>query len=249
MIFPTFLRESRATFGRLKTFANDTRPLVRDLQPVMTELRPTLRDVGGLAPDLENLFRDLGPLIDEAPDTLPSAARFIRGAEPVFAALSPYLREFNPILSYLNFQQEQVADFITNGGGSFSSVLPPLNASEGPRHYLRCLQREQRPQRRHLAHPAQLRPRQRLPGPELLPPRPPARHVRGLRLQAGRRAARARQRRAALLRPAQVAVGRRRLPAPRVAARPRCGSRRRATTDRLPPRLDRWSSRDVERPK
>ena len=137
VIFPTFLRESQATFGRLKTFANDTRPLVRDLQPVMTELRPTLRDVGRLAPDLENLFRDLGPLIDEAPDTLPSAARFIRGAEPVLAALSPYLREFNPILSYLNFQQEQVADFITNGGGSFSSVLPPLTANEGPRHYLR----------------------------------------------------------------------------------------------------------------
>jgi ABC-type transporter Mla subunit MlaD len=138
VIFPTFLRESRATFGRLKTFANDTRPLVRDLQPVMTELRPTLRDVGELAPDLENLFRDLGPLIDEAPDTLPAAARFIRGVEPVLEALSPYLREFNPILSYLNFQQQQVADFIMNGGGSFSSVLAPLNANEGPRHYLRA---------------------------------------------------------------------------------------------------------------
>jgi len=56
----------------------------------------------------------------------------------VLSALSPYLREFNPILSYLNYQQQQVADFIMNGGGSFNSALAPLNASEGPRHYLRA---------------------------------------------------------------------------------------------------------------
>ncbi len=31
-----------------------------------------------------------------------------------------------------------MADFITNSGGSFNSSLPPLNASEGPRHYLRA---------------------------------------------------------------------------------------------------------------
>lgn len=137
-IFPTFLDESRVTFGRLKEFSRDTRPLVRDLRPVALQLRPTLRDVGRLAPDLKALFRDLDPLIDQAPDTLPSAARFIAGAEPVFESLHPYLRELNPILSYLNFQQQQVADFIMNGGGSFTSALPPLSENEGPRHYLRA---------------------------------------------------------------------------------------------------------------
>ena len=137
-IFPTFLDESRATFTRLKEFSADTRPLVRDLVPVAEDLEPTLRDVGELAPDLEALFRDLDPLIDEAPDTLPSAARFIAGAEPVFESLHPYLRELNPVLSYLNFQQQQVSDFIMNGSGSFGSVLPPLTADEGPRHYLRA---------------------------------------------------------------------------------------------------------------
>ncbi len=137
-ILPTFLDESRATFRRLKTFAADTRPLVRDLIPVAEDLRPTLRDVGILAPNLKALFRDLDPLIDESPETLPSAARFIAGAEPVFESLNPYLDELNPVLAYLNFQQEQVADFISRGGGSFTSALPPLNASEGPRHYLRA---------------------------------------------------------------------------------------------------------------
>jgi len=137
-IFPTFLDESRATVTRLKRFAIDTRPLVRDLAPVAEDLQPTLRDVGNLAPDLKALFRELDPLIDEAPDTLPSAARFIAGAEPVLESLHPYLRELNPVLSYLNFQQQQVADFIMNGSGSFGSSLPPLTPNEGPRHYLRA---------------------------------------------------------------------------------------------------------------
>jgi phospholipid/cholesterol/gamma-HCH transport system substrate-binding protein len=137
-IFPTFLDESKATLARLKTFARDTRPLVRDLKPVARDLRPTLRDVGNLAPDLEALFRNLSPVIDESDDTLPSAARVLGGAEPLFEALHPYLKEFNPILSFFNYQQQTVADFITNGGGSLNGKLPPLTDDEGPRHYLRA---------------------------------------------------------------------------------------------------------------
>jgi virulence factor Mce-like protein len=135
-IFPTFLDESRATLARLRQFAIDTRPLVRDLEPVMRDLRPTLRNVGRLAPNLESLFRDLDPLIDESPRTLPSAARFLAGAEPVFEALHIYLPELNPILSFANYEQAQLADFIMNGAGSFSGTLPGLSG-EGPRHYLR----------------------------------------------------------------------------------------------------------------
>jgi phospholipid/cholesterol/gamma-HCH transport system substrate-binding protein len=135
-IFPTFLEESRATLHRLREFAVDTRPLVRDLQPVADDLHPTLRDLGRLAPDLRHLFRNLDPLIDESERNLPAAADFIGGAEPLFEALHVYLPELNPILSFANFEQAQLADFITNGGGSLSASLPPL-PGEGPRHYLR----------------------------------------------------------------------------------------------------------------
>jgi phospholipid/cholesterol/gamma-HCH transport system substrate-binding protein len=137
-IFPTFLDESKATLARLKEFSRDTRPLVRDLKPVARQLRPTLRDVGNLAPDLEGLFRNLSPVIDESDDTLPSAARVLRGAEPLFEALHPYLKELNPVLSFLNYQQQTVADFIMNGAASLNGKLPPLNEDEGPRHYLRA---------------------------------------------------------------------------------------------------------------
>jgi virulence factor Mce-like protein len=136
LILPTFLNESRVTLHRLREFAVDTRPLVRDLKPVADQLHPTLRDVGRLAPDLRHLFRNLGPLIDESERNLPAAADFIGGAEPVFEALHVYLPELNPILSFANFQQAQLADFITVGGGTLSATLPPL-PGEGPRHYLR----------------------------------------------------------------------------------------------------------------
>jgi virulence factor Mce-like protein len=136
LILPTFLNESRVTLNRLRDFAVDTRPLVRDLKPVADDLHPTLRDVGRLAPHLRNLFRDLDPLIDESERNLPPAADFIAGAEPVFEALHVYLPELNPILSFANFEQAQLADFITNGGGSLSATLPPF-PGEGPRHYLR----------------------------------------------------------------------------------------------------------------
>jgi phospholipid/cholesterol/gamma-HCH transport system substrate-binding protein len=135
-ILPTFLDETRATVARLEEFSIDTRPLVRDLQPVATDLRPTLHDVGRLAPDLEHLFRNLDPLIDEAPRNLPRAAAFLRGTEPVWENLHPYLQELNPIISFLNYYQEQVSDFIMNGSGSISGQLPAL-PGQGPRHYLR----------------------------------------------------------------------------------------------------------------
>ena len=135
-ILPTFLAESRATLLRLRRFSRDTRPLVRDLQPVARDLRPTLRDVGRFAPHLKGLFRNLNPLIRESKRNLPAAARFLRGAEPVFQSLHVYLPELNPILSFLNYQQETVADFIHTGSGTLSATLP-ARPGEGPRHYLR----------------------------------------------------------------------------------------------------------------
>ena len=136
-ILPTFLNESRLTLDRLRGFARNTRPLVRDLQPVATDLRPTLHDLGRLAPDLKALFRNLDPLIKESKRNLPPAARFIRGAGPVLEALHVYLPELNPVLSFLNYQQEQVADFIMTGSGTLNATLPAL-PGEGPRHYLRA---------------------------------------------------------------------------------------------------------------
>src|SRR5918992_2801883 len=137
-IFPTFLDESRLTLNRLRVFANDTHPLIKDLIPVALQLRPTLRDLGALAPDLKNVFRKLDPIITESDRNLPAAERFLRGAKPLFPALHTYLPELNPILSFLNYQQEATAGFLGGAGsGSLNGVLAPVSPTEGPRHYLR----------------------------------------------------------------------------------------------------------------
>jgi len=112
-IFPTFLDESRFTADRLERFAVNTRPLVNQLKPVADNLAPTVRDLDALSPDLINLFQHLKPVIRAAPETLPQAARFLRGARPVLKQLHPFLQELNPILSFLNFDQQIVAHFLS----------------------------------------------------------------------------------------------------------------------------------------
>ena len=135
-IFPTFLDESRFTLARLREFAVDTDPLIDDLRPVARDLRPTLRDVRLLAPDLREFFRDLDPLITVAREGLPATSEVLRGAEPLLGRLGPFLSQLNPILEWLEYNQRQTADFITNGAGGLADTTSVLTANERG-HYLR----------------------------------------------------------------------------------------------------------------
>jgi virulence factor Mce-like protein len=119
-VFPTFLRETRSTVVRLEDFARNTDPLVRDLRGPARDLAPTLRDLGDLSPDLEALFRDIDPLVRASESGVPAAERFLRGAEPVLEATHVFMPELNPILSYLSFSQQQLAQFITVGGAALA---------------------------------------------------------------------------------------------------------------------------------
>jgi phospholipid/cholesterol/gamma-HCH transport system substrate-binding protein len=119
-IFPVFLDESKATADRLERFAKNTDPLIKALKPVADNLGPTVRDLGNLSPDLESLFVHLKPVILAAPRTLPQAARFLRGASPVVDALHVFLPEFNPIISFLNFDQNVVAHFLVDGAAALN---------------------------------------------------------------------------------------------------------------------------------
>jgi virulence factor Mce-like protein len=135
-IFPTFLLESRLTLARLEGFATNTRPLVNDLKPVADDLGPTVRDLSVLGPDLENLFRRLEPNIEAAPKNLPQAERFLRGASPLFTALHTFLPELNPVISYANFSQDQVAHFFVNGGAATQYRLPDVPSQPGVPRYM-----------------------------------------------------------------------------------------------------------------
>jgi virulence factor Mce-like protein len=134
-IFPVFLDESKATLARLKTFSQDTDPLIRDLRPVARDLRPTLQDVHALAPDLESFFTNLDPLISASREGLPAASKTLRGLTPVLGRLGPFLSQANPILEYLELNQSQVSDFFTNGAAAVADTT--TSPSGGVGHYLR----------------------------------------------------------------------------------------------------------------
>src|SRR3954465_769188 len=131
-VFPTFLDESKVTLARLESFSTNTRPLVNDLKPVADDLGPTVRDLGALAPDLETFFRRLPPVIRDSNTDLPAAAKFIRGAIPVFKGLHVFLPQLNPILSYWNFDQDRIAHFLSaNPVADHYNVAPQANGIPG----------------------------------------------------------------------------------------------------------------------
>jgi phospholipid/cholesterol/gamma-HCH transport system substrate-binding protein len=136
-VFPTFLRETRATVRRLEAFARNTDPLVRDLREPARDLAPTLRDLGDLSPDLETLFRHIDPLVRASRSGIPAATRFLRGAEPVLEAAHVFMPELNPILSYLSFARVQLAQFITVGGAALAgNGVGGYRGDGGAEHYL-----------------------------------------------------------------------------------------------------------------
>jgi phospholipid/cholesterol/gamma-HCH transport system substrate-binding protein len=134
-ILPTFEDESKATLARLQAFSANTHPLVRDLMPVADRLQPTVRDLSALAPQLTTFFKTkLPPLIQVAKPNLPNGERFLRGAAPLMEGLHTFFPEFNPILSFANYYQAVLANFLSIGGAAtmYTGVNPPINGVSLP---------------------------------------------------------------------------------------------------------------------
>jgi phospholipid/cholesterol/gamma-HCH transport system substrate-binding protein len=136
-VFPTFERETRATFDRLDAFQENTLPLILDLQPVAEDLSPTLRSVRQLSPNLSTLFVDLDDLVRVSKRGLPSLARFVDGATPLLNSLDPFLANLNPVLSYLEFYKTSATDFLSNPPAGLSGTLTPEPGQPSARHVLR----------------------------------------------------------------------------------------------------------------
>jgi virulence factor Mce-like protein len=135
-IFPTFLEESRVTTERLTEFANATNPLVTQLRPAARELSPTLIALSGLAPDLKAFFRDLDPLITVSKKGLPALENFLDETRPLLAQVDPFLRQLNPILTYLGFYKHEITAFFANDVAATNATERPFG-SDVPVHYLR----------------------------------------------------------------------------------------------------------------
>lgn len=138
-IFPTFQRETRATFERLDAFQENTLPLVLDLQPVADQATPTLRSVRRLSPNLKSLFNDLDDLVRVSKQGLPDLATFLEELTPVLDALDPFLANLNPVINYLNYHRTSVTDFLLAPPAALSGTLRPEGGQPSARHTLRQL--------------------------------------------------------------------------------------------------------------
>ncbi len=132
-IFPTFLRESRATLARLEEFAIDTDPLVTQLRPAARELSPTLTALGNLAPDLETFFRGFDDTIAASKDGLPALQDLLDDdLRPLLARIDPYFAEVNSFLATIEVYKPELAALLANGAAVSNGTI--AEATGNPHH-------------------------------------------------------------------------------------------------------------------
>jgi phospholipid/cholesterol/gamma-HCH transport system substrate-binding protein len=137
-VFPTFLRETRATTRRVTSFADDANPLVDQLRPAAREISPTLIDLDRLAPDLRGFFKDLNPLVRVSRAGLPATEQVLDNTRPILRRLDPFLRELTPIVDYLGLYRREIAAFFGNDSAATQAVGSGF-ATPQVIHYLRVM--------------------------------------------------------------------------------------------------------------
>jgi phospholipid/cholesterol/gamma-HCH transport system substrate-binding protein len=143
-VFPTFLRESRATTLRTSEFARDANPLIDQLRPAARQLSPLLQELDGLAPDLRSFFKDLGPFVKVARTGLPATSQVLDNTRPILRRLDPFLRQLTPVVDYLGLYKREIAAFLANDSAATQFTEKPINkdvpaalSSRGQVHVLR----------------------------------------------------------------------------------------------------------------
>jgi phospholipid/cholesterol/gamma-HCH transport system substrate-binding protein len=136
-VFPTFLREGRATTERLTTFALNTDPLIDQLRPAARQISPTLVDLDALAPDLKGLFENLDPLVRVSRRGLPATEQVLDNTRPILGRLDPWLRNFTPIVDYLGLYRREITAFLANDAAATQGQELSFNDSSKLLHYLR----------------------------------------------------------------------------------------------------------------
>jgi len=118
-VFPTFLRESRATQQRLGDFSAFATPITNKLVPVAEQLSPTFKASARLAPISKRLYTGLRPVIRKAPKAFPSLRGFLDQDGPkLLGRLPDYFAEFNPFLSTAKLYRKDIAAFLGNAASA-----------------------------------------------------------------------------------------------------------------------------------
>ncbi len=138
-IFPTFLRESRATLARLETFSVDNDPVVRALLPTADEIEPTFSSLGRLSEQLDPFFAGLRGTIDAAPKGSAALRRLLgNDLPPLLGRFDPFLAQLNPVLEMIRLYRSEVTGFLGNAAAATNGeFITP--GSPRPENYLRTL--------------------------------------------------------------------------------------------------------------
>lgn len=137
-IFPTFLRESRATLARLEQFANHADPVVTALRPTAQEVAPTFASLGALSNELDPFFVGLKTTIDRAKPGF-TALRKILGDDlpPILGRLDPFLASLNSLLEGVRIYKHEITAFLGNATAATQGFLEIDPVTNLPVHYLR----------------------------------------------------------------------------------------------------------------
>jgi phospholipid/cholesterol/gamma-HCH transport system substrate-binding protein len=144
--FPAFLVSTRETIARVERFAVTTKPLIDELKPGAAQLSPALEAVAQVAPALEDLMVSLAPLTAAAHTGVPALQKFLDVGTPspagaskgVLVALTPYLKNLDPVITYINSFRREIAGFFANGTASTQAIAQSVNSDNVFLHYLRA---------------------------------------------------------------------------------------------------------------
>jgi virulence factor Mce-like protein len=112
--FPRFERESMLTLPRLTRFAERAEPVMRQLQPAASEMGPAFEAFRELSPEWKGFFTRLGPVITASERGVPAFERLMRRMPPLLEDFHPFLRNFNPMVSYLDLNRREITAFAGN---------------------------------------------------------------------------------------------------------------------------------------
>jgi phospholipid/cholesterol/gamma-HCH transport system substrate-binding protein len=137
---PRFERESRLTLPALTAFGRHADPVIRQLQPVASQFTPTFAALQRLAPQFNGFFHRLGPVITASRRGLPAFKTILADLPPLLDDFQPFLRNANPMVSYIGAHQREVTSFFANV--SSASLARDVNGLHGASevHYLRTSQ-------------------------------------------------------------------------------------------------------------
>jgi virulence factor Mce-like protein len=112
--FPPFIDASQVALVDFAAYAKYSEPLMRQLLPVGRQLSRALVNTKPLAPDFANFFIGQQNVAAAAVKGLPASERFLVDTRNLLAQLDPFLRNFNPFLSYLSLYKRELAAIVAN---------------------------------------------------------------------------------------------------------------------------------------